>query len=293
MKIIIIGADGFVGSHLYSKCLHNGIEAIGTSKRTGSDFIFFELGKSDAEDLLCTPDINGSDYAIIAAAIPNIKRCFEERELTYRVNVSATIDLITKLYEHGIKCVYLSSDAVFDGKKGNYTEEDTASPLNEYGRQKKDVEDYLLGHFDDVLIFRLSKQYDLNNSRRHLFSDIYRCAQNNKVQTITGLRFNPTYVGDTVGCIIEGCKQDLKGLYHLAAPVQLSRHEISKRLVSALGLNEKIIEQVDVSELIFEENRSLNTTLSTLKLMNEVNLSFLDFDKAVELFAKNEKTNGW
>ena len=150
MKLLIIGVDGFIGSRLYNKCLNEDIEAVGTSRHTGNT-IFFELGTSDTDVLINNSDIKNVDYAIIAAAIPNIKRCFEDRVLTYQVNVFATIDLINKLYEHGIKCVYLSSDAVFDGKKGNYTEEDTAFPLNEYGRQKKEVEDYLLNHFENVL----------------------------------------------------------------------------------------------------------------------------------------------
>ncbi len=77
------------------------------------------------------------DVVIHMAAIGNVDQCEEQLELCYRVNVTASRDLLTAAYRIGSAIYYLSTDYVFDGERGGmYSEDDAPRPVNYYGLTK-------------------------------------------------------------------------------------------------------------------------------------------------------------
>ena len=85
--------------------------------------------------------------AIVCSAVANMSSCTSEEGLSHSTNVTHTNRLIDELHTLGIKCLFLSTGAVYDGIKGDYKELDQSSPINEYGRQKVEVENYILSKY--------------------------------------------------------------------------------------------------------------------------------------------------
>ena len=287
--IIIIGSTGLVGSSLSRACMEKGIETWGTSTTGFGGSHVYNLYDGDPKILIKDVKIvsDSISAAVITGAINNIHECYVNQEKAYAVNVVGTIKLIQALYAEGIKPVFLSSDAVFDGENGKYTEQDRTNPRTVYGRNKKDVEDYILNTIPEGLILRLSKQYDISFAENSFFGDLYREMQENKkVRCIEGLFFNPTYVGDTANCIIDSIECGLKGLYNLASPEVIERYELVNRIAKVCGISECEITNEDKECFSFEEPRSFNCSMNTSKFCDLMNYSFKSLDDSISLFSK-------
>lgn len=135
---LIIGASGFIGRHLYNYCKENGIDILGTyyTHSYNEEWIQFDI---------CTNELNGirqrclngkvPDAVIICGANASIDGCKRNEDKSNQLNVVGTKRIIDQASAMGVKTVFLSSEAVFDGKKGLYSEEDVPNPITLYGRQ--------------------------------------------------------------------------------------------------------------------------------------------------------------
>ncbi|SDB60133.1 sugar nucleotide-binding protein [Butyrivibrio sp. INlla16] len=289
--IFIVGATGLIGKRLYDLCKEQNLNVLGTSTTGQQDGIEkYCIGDDDPERLLkyFEPEKKQENVAVITGAITNLNECYKNRALSEKVNVVGTKLLIEKLHQAGIKIVFLSSDCVFDGKEGHYTEESPTNPVCVYGEQKEAIEKYILENISDGLIYRISKQYDLSCEGKHLFADLYNGAKKGKIRCIEGLVFNPTYVGDTAECILSGIDRGLIGLYNVAAPESYSRYNLAKEMAKALNVDETTeITCEPLNSFSFPEDRPLNLSLDTSKIESVIEIEFKKALSMIETYVDN------
>ncbi|NQE46425.1 hypothetical protein C5S31_10425 [ANME-1 cluster archaeon GoMg2] len=130
-RILIVGACGFAGSKIY-EILANNFNVIGTC-RTGqhNGYKKFDVINECEMDKLI--ESISPDIIIYASAITDVDYCEMNPSLANLVNAHS-IRLISK--KNKSKLIYLSTDYVFDGKKGTYSERDCPNPVNKYGLSK-------------------------------------------------------------------------------------------------------------------------------------------------------------
>jgi dTDP-4-dehydrorhamnose reductase len=162
-KILIIGGSGLVGKRLYEflKKTHyivyatfnknliekNGYISLDITRKTDVDFIFKKIA----------PDI-----VIHTAAYSNVEKCEIHRETAFKINVKGTKNIAIASENIGAKIVYISTDYVFDGKKGCYTEIDATNPINYYGVTKYEGEEIIKKICSDFIIARTAVVYGYN-----------------------------------------------------------------------------------------------------------------------------------
>ena len=112
---------------------------------------------------------SGYKDIIITSAKPNISFCEKNSLEAYKINVEGTLKLIKKLKNNVLKIIFLSSDYVFDGKKGNYNDTDKTDPNTVYGKHKKIIEDEIKKLTNNFLVLRLSKIYGLKKGDNTIF----------------------------------------------------------------------------------------------------------------------------
>ena len=122
MKILLTGGSGLLGKELIK--LDNTIYA-------PSHHLFD----------ICYPDIfvlteYKPDVIVHAAAFIGLKQCEEDKSRAYRTNILGTINMVNTCNYFGIKLVYISTDYVFDGERGDYDINDPINPLNTYAKTK-------------------------------------------------------------------------------------------------------------------------------------------------------------
>ena len=199
MNYFIIGATGYIGSYLYNE-LQLTDNVAGTSRRKLSDeLLYYDMS---AEKLEFPTDLFAAStdkVAVVCSAISRLSDCHNNYKEAYRVNVTNTIATISWLVKCGYHVIFLSSDSVFDGKKGFYAESDTPNPINEYGRMKRDVELFLEVNYPEVCILRLSKVVGNNNFEQDLFRSWKEMAlQGKTINCIKGNYITPVFIGDIV-----------------------------------------------------------------------------------------------
>ena len=86
----------------------------------------------DRECIEKTLDSSDPDVVILSGGITNVDLCEERPELTEEVNKKGSIQLVKYIKRRNKKIVFLSTDYVFDGENGPYSEEDSISPINIY-----------------------------------------------------------------------------------------------------------------------------------------------------------------
>ena len=138
IKTAVIGASGYIGAHLFRKYRETFPDCIGTGfSRSGQDLISFDLRQPKLEALRL--EETGHQAVIIASAMPNIAWCEAHPQESYELNVQGTLELVKQLGKTSLKTYFLSSDYVFNGETGNYSDTAPTSPNTEYGRQKQQL----------------------------------------------------------------------------------------------------------------------------------------------------------
>ena len=138
LKTAVIGATSYIGKHLIKMYRDKYPDCIGTyfsNKKENNKNKYFNIINSNINELKLMD--TGHKSVIITAAQPNIGYCEKNPKDSYNVNVKATLKTIEILLKTSIKIIFLSSDYVFEGTKGSYTDEDITKPTTEYGKQKK------------------------------------------------------------------------------------------------------------------------------------------------------------
>jgi dTDP-4-dehydrorhamnose reductase len=277
MKFLLIGASGFIGRHTLAYIKSQGYEVIGTqTKAKYPELTVFDLLEHRIGDKIPHFFLSNDDCicGVILSSMCQIDRCFIEREISYKVNVEKTCQLIGDLQAMGIKSVYISSDAVYEGTDGYYSEEHQPNPINEYGRQKAEVEKYIQQSVPDSLILRLSKIVGEDPAENHLFTEWYKQIESgNPIVCIAGQVFSPTFVKDVAQSIVLSCEKKMSGLYNMANPVFFPREELAKQFGLALGKKVNIVCK-EQEEFNFAERRTEKSYLDSTKFLKATGMQF-------------------
>jgi len=287
IKTAVIGASGYIGRHLLRKYRETFPDCIGTGfSRAGQGLIPFDLRHPDINRLELQK--TGHETVIIASAMPNVGWCESHPKESYELNVKGTLQLIKQLDLHSLTTLFLSSDYVFNGETGNYSDQEKTSPITEYGRQKAEVEREIPNLTEKYAILRLSKIYGTTWKDGTLL-DSLACdlMQNKKITVSTDQFFSPTHINDVVSMVLFVQEQGVKGLVNLCNTDPYSRYQIALKLAKALPVSSSLLEAVPLHSIPSMENRPLNTSLKCSSFLEKMQPSLLSIESAVKCVASN------
>lgn len=258
---LIIGASGFIGRHLYDHCKKDGIDVLGTyyTHPYNPELVKFDIC-SDNLGEFCIRYLNGRapEVVIICGANGNIDSCKKNEVESNLLNVRNTQRILYQANVLGSKCVYLSSEAVFDGKKGMYAEEDAVNPITVYGMQKLQVEQYMAQNIKDYLVFRISRAVAHQFGEKDIFDEFYnKMIRKEPIICLKNQSFCLTDIDDITFAILKALSQKLVGLYHLSSRNYISRYMLARLFGERIqGGYEKIAEN-EYESMSFVDNRGI------------------------------------
>ncbi len=156
LSILVIGADGQVGSVVAKDLSGRGYETTGTTRResnTDKDRLFLDLALPAQE----WPELPEADAAVICTAKTRINECEADPEGTAVVNLHAPVTLAEKLTRQGTMVLFLSTTGVFDFARPFRRHDEPPSPVSVYGRQKAEAEERILELSGKTAVLRLTK----------------------------------------------------------------------------------------------------------------------------------------
>jgi dTDP-4-dehydrorhamnose reductase len=245
--LLITGASGLLGWNLCRYFLRQGYDVAGTYHRNRPDLAvqLLPLDLEDEESIERAATAGDWNAVIHAAAMTNPDACEQKERQAFEVNVAATRRLLA-LVPAAARLIYVSTDLVFDGAKGDYREEDPPNPLNTYARTKLEAEctafdrpgaivaraALIYGQpspFSGGFLAWLAERFK-NRETVPLFKDQYR---------------SPLYMGDlcrAIQLLIE--REPRHRLYHLGGSQRVSRVEFGETYAELFGRDRRLISPV-------------------------------------------------
>jgi len=283
-KTVIIGASSFIGSVFFSEYSKIHPDCIGTSRTLkGKNIVYLDLLKPDISKLKLKE--KGHKEALIFAAISKIIDCEENKVLTKKVNVEGTLNVVKQLVNEGIKPIFFSSDLVFDGKTGNYSDDSKVNPILEYGKQKAEVEKRIKEITDNYLIIRLSKIFSLNKDESLLDEMAKILASGGKVKAAYDLLWCPTLITDLIPAVAKLQVLRMNGTANVCSPEIWSRYELALEVAKAMQISSENIIKISINDLPGPA-RPKNISMKTSKLKG---VKFTSMKECIKKVVRNWK----
>ncbi len=178
------------------------------------------------------------------AAATDLVECEKNPEKAYRANAVGTYNVALVAREVGAKLVYVSTSAVFDGKKiESYREDDIPNPQNHYGHSKYLGELAVTGLLSDYIIARTCWIFGGGPTKDHKFvANILKQLTKPSVEIIGGKRGSPTYGKDFVEACLRLVEEGKRGIFHVGNEGAPTRVDIAREIVRIVGTPTEVIE---------------------------------------------------
>jgi UDP-4-amino-4,6-dideoxy-N-acetyl-beta-L-altrosamine transaminase/dTDP-4-dehydrorhamnose reductase len=264
-KVVIIGASGLLGSNLLLTGRNKKFQLYGTSRKSKINCPYadcFELNCSDYRALSDFLEAIKPDWVIHCGGATNVDWCEKHPEETWQINVDATAHLATLLRRIKAGLIYISSDSVFDGKKGNYATTDAPNPINIYARSKFASEQIIRQILKQHVIIR-TNFHGWNAVEKESLSEwiINNLKQGKTIPAFSDIFFNPLEASTLAGFIWDLLEEEAEGIFHLAASDSSSKYKFALSIAEVFGFSK---EHIIPTESLSLPDRAARPPLTTL-----------------------------
>lgn len=230
-------------------------------------------------------------YIINTAAMTNVDGCETQKELCWRVNVEGVENLIYAARKIGSRIVHLSTDYVFDGNKGPYSEEDKCAPLGFYGKSKLASENALLASDLEFAIVRTMVLYGVGINVRPNFVTwlISKLREKTPVTIVTDQLGSPTLADDLAAAILKIIELEKWDLFHVAGSEIIDRYNFALKIAETFNLDKNLIKPITTAELKQQAPRPLNSGFIVDKAISELGVKLSDVELGLKKFKKQYK----
>jgi len=203
------------------------------------------------------------DVIINTAAYTAVDKAETEKELCYKVNVVAVKELSNFAKEKNIHLINISTDYVFDGKNGPYSEDDKVNPVGFYGLSKLNGEKEIEKSGCKYTIIRTNVLYGPAKYGRMDFVKwvVSSLKEKKEIKIVTDQINNPTYIDDLVHIINSVIEKKKTGIFNSGGTEFLSRYDFTLRIADFFRLDKNLIKPVLTSELNQPAKRPLRSGL--------------------------------
>ena len=243
-RLLIVGASGFVGSR-WALAAAERFEVVSAARHPVDDDKWVTIDITDPNSVAAAFEQTRPARVTLLAALSDIDRCQREPELAERINVDGAINVARECARLGARLLYTSTDAVFDGSKGLYREDDPPSPPNWYGQTKARAERAIAALLPSATIARMSLVLGRSaqaGGNSYLDKIIGNLRAGNPIITPKSEYRNPIDVGTLCEFFGELTHRDDTGdIFHVGASDKISRYDLARAIATHLGFDPALI----------------------------------------------------
>ena len=273
MRVLVTGASGLLGLNLALEASKRHV-VFGTVNRHALTTDAFEVIQTDlllpgaVKQLL---DQTRPDWVINCAALAVVDACEREPVLASESNTELPKKLAKYVARGGARLVHLSTDAVFDGTRGGYTEEDRPNPLSVYASTKLAGEQAVAEANPEAIIARVNLfGWSLSGARSLAEWFFNNLSSGKAVMGFTDVYFCPLLANHLAHILLQMLESGLKGLYHVVSSECASKYDFGVALAERFGFDPGLISPTSVEQSNLKATRSPNLTLKADKLIRDL-----------------------
>lgn len=299
-KVLVTGANGLLGQKLIGLLRNDiSVELIGTGKGASrlpeswaGSYTWMELDITDREEVLEVFAATKPDSVIHTAAMTQVDDCEKDREGCRILNVDAVKYVIEACEKQDSHLIHLSTDFIFDGEDGPYTEEAVPNPVNYYGETKLEAENLLLASNIRWAIVRTVLVYGIaqDMSRSNIILWVKKSLEQRKtIQVVNDQWRTPTLAEDLAeGCILI-MKKGATGIFNISGADFLTPYDMAIQTAEYFGLDKSLITESDSKLFTQPAKRPARTGFNIDKAKKELGYSPKSFLAGIGILAKQLK----
>lgn len=243
MKILGTGLSGLVGSRIVELLCSKYEFDSSTEDITDRNIIQQRIKNSDAP------------LVLHLAAKTDVDGCEKDKEKgedgdAWKINVIGTENVARACSQAQKKLIYISTDFVFDGEKGDYAEEDLANPINWYGKTKYEGEVKIKNSGCDFIIARISYPYRARYDFKKDFVRglIERLKNGQELKMVEDHIFTPTLIDDIAYALDVLITKKQNGIFHVTGSQMITPYDVAILISKTLGFDTSKISKIKREE---------------------------------------------
>jgi dTDP-4-dehydrorhamnose reductase len=218
------------------------------------------------------------DMVVHAAAETDVDKCESSRTEAWRVNVEGTRHIAEACNAIGAKMIFISTDYVFDGEKGSYTEEDAVNPISYYGLTKLAGEELVKENCRDYVIVRASVLYGWHPWKLNFATWVIGSLKRGRQISVVEDHYSSPTLSDNLGeAILKIVEKSIRGIYHTAGSERISKYEFALKIAEVFELDKTLIKPIKMRDLkVWIARRPRDSSLCVDKARRELEVKLLN-----------------
>jgi len=290
MKTIITGCNGLLGQNLVASYKNkekiSGIDIADRKFVDNKKFTYFKCDITDRNALRDTIVELEPEWIIHTAGYTNVDGAETEKELCWNVNVTGAENIAYAARKARAKIIHISTDYIFDGKDGPYTEDFRPNPLGYYARSKLAAENIIRGSELDHTIVRIMVLYGYGRNLRDNFVTwlIKKLKKNESVNIVDDQIGNTTFAEELAQSIWKIVEKNKFGVYNIAGSEIIDRYSFALKVAEVFKLKKDLINPIKTEMLAQPAPRPLNSGLIIDKAKEELGIRMSDAEGGLQKF---------
>lgn len=226
---------------------------------------------------------------IHCASLTNVDQCESNPELTNKINIISTKSIVEIISEKDVKLIYISTDSVYDGIGGNFSESDSINPLNCYGRSKYEGELEVLRKKESVVLRTNLFGWNIQEKRSLGEWILNELKSGRKIQGFKDACFSTIYTLELARVIDMVIQSQLCGIYNCGGTDLCSKYDFAMKIADRFSLDKELIAPISIDDFSFKAKRGKNLSLNVGKLQKALDYKLPTIDQSIDKFYRDYK----
>jgi dTDP-4-dehydrorhamnose reductase len=226
---------------------------------------------------------------IHCAALTDVDECEVDKNAAKKINVLATKNIVKEVIDKDVYLIYISTDAVYEGMEGNYTEDHEIIQQNYYGQSKYEGELEALKKENSLILRTNIFGWNIQNKKSLAEWILEELKTGRRINGFRDVNFSPMYTMELARVIDISIKKNVIGVYNCGSVDSCSKYEFALKIADCFGLDETLITPISIDDFNFKAKRGKNLTLNVKKIQKALDYELPTISNSIEVFYRDYK----